>query len=996
MYFIGLNKIFMPIPSLKNSKNQSWRIQKKKYFLGRSNSSGYSHNKNLGNTQRKIYRSSQLLSPELKKKILIGLGVLFLISILTVIILVFQISRSLPDPNRLIEREIAQSTKIYDRTGENILYEIHGDQQRTLVNLSDIPEHLKWATIAIEDKNFYEHKGISFLGIFRGVIWQTIRGKKAQGGSTLTQQFIKNSILTSERTITRKIKEWLLAYKLENRFSKDEILQMYFNEIPYGSTAYGVEAASQKYFGKTVKEINLAEAAILAALPQGPSRYSPYGPNIDLLLGRQQYILDLMVEQGHITKEEAEEAKNYELTFKPQSANIKAPHFVMYVKDILSSKYGEKMVEQGGLKIITTLDLYKQEIAEEVVKEQAEKNLEKYNASNAALISIDPKTGQILCMVGSKDYFNQDIDGQVNITTSKRQPGSSLKPLVYATAFIKGYTPNTILYDVITNFSSDPAKSYEPHNYDNAEHGPVSIRKALAGSLNVPAVKAIYLAGIKNVTDLAFDLGYTTLTDTDRFGLSLVLGGGEVKLIEHANAYSAFAREGVQHPISAILKVEKPDGTVLEEFKDSEKKVIDPKIARQINDILSDNNARAYVFGERNWLTLGSRPVAAKTGTTNDYRDAWTMGYTPSIVTGVWVGNNDNSEMKRGADGGVVAAPIWHNFMDKVLGDTPIEKFNTPEIPTTGKAVLDGTIDTGNVIKIDKISGLLATEYTPKDLIIEKSFSQPHSILYYVDKNDPLGSAPKNPEQDPQFLLWEEPVLKWAEKQRASSTVATEDSQPPTESDNIHVPENIPTLKFISPTNNQTVLEPVLFSRIEASATRGISRIEYYINGNLFYTTTEYPYSLAKQIDFLKNGFHNLKVKACDDVENCSEKEVEFNLILENNNNKTKATEASIISPQNGTAITNIDFPLSFEISLNEPKQVANITLYSINVNDEKNIINTIYSPFSNTNPIIWEKTPPSETYRIFAEVSTWTKELVKTKEITLTVNNIETKKETP
>ncbi|HLD34818.1 MAG TPA: transglycosylase domain-containing protein, partial [Patescibacteria group bacterium] len=568
---------------------------------------------------------------------------------------------------------------------------------------------------------FYEHKGISIWGIFRGVVWQTIRGKKAQGGSTLTQQFIKNSILTSERTITRKIKEWLLAYRLENRFSKDEILQMYFNEIPYGSTAYGVEAASQKYFGKTVKDINLAEAAILAALPQGPSRYSPYGSNIDLLLGRQRYILDLMVDQGHATEEEAEEAKNYELTFSPPTANIKAPHFVMYVKEILSSKYGEKMVEQGGLKIITTLDLYKQEIAEEVVKEQAEKNLKNFNATNAALVAINPKNGQILCMVGSKDYFDQEIDGQVNITTSKRQPGSSLKPLVYAAAFIKGYTPNTILYDVITNFSNDATKPYEPRNYDSAEHGPVSIRKALAGSLNVPAVKAIYLAGIKNVTNLAFDLGYTTLSDPDRFGLSLVLGGGEVKLIEHANAYSAFAREGVLHPVSAILRVEKPDGTVLEEFQENEKKVLDPKIARQINDVLSDNGARAYIFGERNWLTLGTRPVAAKTGTTNDYRDAWTMGYTPSIVAGVWVGNNDNSEMKRGADGGVVAAPIWHNFMEKVLGDTPIEKFKPAEIPTTGKAMLDGQVDTGNIVKIDKISGLLATEYTPAHLIIEKS-----------------------------------------------------------------------------------------------------------------------------------------------------------------------------------------------------------------------------------------------------------------------------------
>lgn len=985
----------MPIHPLNNSKNQTWRTQKRKYFVSRAGSLNYSFNKNQGNNPRKSFGKKKLVSAALKKKLLIFTGSIFLLLLFACAILVFQIFRSLPDPNRLIEREIAQSTKIYDRTGEQILYEIHGNEQRTLVNLNDIPDHLKWATIAIEDKNFYEHKGISFWGIFRGVVWQTIRGKKAQGGSTLTQQFIKNSILTSERTITRKIKEWLLAYKLENRFSKDEILQMYFNEIPYGSTAYGVEAASQKYFGKTVKDINLAEAAILAALPQGPSRYSPYGSNIDLLLGRQRYILDLMVEQGHITKEEADEAKNYELTFRPPTANIKAPHFVMYVKELLANKYGEKMIEQGGLKIITSLDLYKQEIAENIIKEQAEKNLKNYNATNAALVSIDPKTGQILCLVGSKDYFDQEIDGQVNIATSKRQPGSSLKPLVYAAAFAKGYTPNTILYDVVTNFSNDKTKPYEPHNYDSAEHGPVTIRKALAGSLNIPAVKAIYLAGMKNVMDLALDLGYSTLTDTDRFGLSLVLGGGEVKLIEHTNAYAAFAREGVLHPLSAILKVEKSDGTVLEEYKEEEKRVLDPKIAREINDILSDNSARAYIFGEKNWLTLGARPVAAKTGTTNDYRDAWTMGYTPSIATGVWVGNNDNSEMKRGADGGVVAAPIWHDFMDKVLGDTPIERFKAPEIPKTGKAMLDGIIDTGNVIKIDKISGLLATEYTPQNLIIEKTFSQPHSILYYVNKDDPLGPAPENPEKDPQFDLWESRVLAWAEKQRASSTEAVADSLPPTEKDNVHLPENIPIVEFISPTNNQSILEPVLFSRVEASAKRGIARAEYYINDNLFYTATDFPYSLAKQINFLQNGFHNLKVVVCDDALNCASKEVEFNLILENNSNRPNKIEASLVRPSNGLAISNIDFPLPLELAINEPNQAASIDFYFLNPDKEKKSIGMINAPADPRILLNWEEIPPSGTYAVFAEIKTWTKDMIKTDEITVTVNNIE-KKETP
>ena len=541
-----------------------------------------------------------------------------------------------------------------------------------------------------------------------------------------------------------------------------------------------------------------------------------------------------MVNQGYIKEEEAQTAKDTPLEFKKESNNIIAPHFVMYIKEILSEKYGEKMVGQGGLKIITTLDLYKQNIAEEVIKAKAESNEKSYNATNAALISIDPKTGQILAMVGSRDYYNEEIDGQVNITTSSRQPGSSLKPLVYASAFIKGYTPNTMLYDVVTNFSNDAGKTYEPHNYDSTEHGPINMRKALAGSLNIPAVKTIYLAGIDNVLDLAQDLGYSTLNERDRYGLSLVLGGGEVKLIEHANAYSAFAREGFVSPIAGILKVEDAKGNVLEEFKPQDQQVIDPKISRMINDVLSDNNARSYIFGAKNWLTLNNRPVAAKTGTTNDYRDAWTMGYTPSLVTGVWVGNSDNTEMKRGADGSVVAAPIWHDYMQKVLGDTPVETFKKAEIPVTGKPMIDGQANVEKLVKLDKITGKLATEFTPPDLIIEKKFiNEPHCILYYIDKNNPLGDAPKDPSSDPQFHLWESAVKAWADKINKATTTPINYELPPTESDDLHLPENIPTLEILSPNSNDTLTDATLRVSIQATAARNISRVEYYINENL-------------------------------------------------------------------------------------------------------------------------------------------------------------------
>ncbi|MFH1822800.1 MAG: penicillin-binding protein [Patescibacteria group bacterium] len=968
----------MPIPQLSRPQNtnQSWRNQKKKYYVSGQKNNYYKTTSNKGGRKKgKPFSWSAIFFN--KKLIKFSIWII-VIGLIFGFFSIIWLSRNLPKPGQLIERQLAQSTKIYDRTGETILYEIHGDEKRTLVKLEDIPDYVKQATIAVEDKNFYKHGGFSFWAMFRTTITNILRGQKA-GGSTLTQQFIKNAVLTPEKTYTRKIKELILAYQVEKKFTKDEILQMYLNEIPYGSTAYGVEAASQRYFGKTVNDINLAEAAILAALPQAPSRYSPYGSYVDVLIQRQHFILDLMVEQGYTTEAKAEAAKQYNLDFKKQEENIIAPHFVMYVKEILSEKYGEKMIEQEGLKIYTTLDLYKQEIAEEVITEQAEKNEKNYQATNAALISLDPKNGQILAMVGSRDYFNDDIDGQVNVTTSLRQPGSSLKPLIYTAAFIKGYTPNTILYDVVTDFSTDPAKPYEPHNYDNEERGPVTIRKALAGSLNIPAVKAIYLAGIDNVLDLARDLAYTSFTERDRFGLSLVLGGGEVKLIEHTNAYSAFAREGTMHPLTAILKIEDKNGKVIEEYEEKEKKVLDPKIARLINSILSDNDARSYVFGENNWLTLGGRPVAAKTGTTNDYRDAWTIGYTPSIVTGVWVGNNDNSEMKRGAAGGVVAAPIWHDYMKKVLGDTPIEYFKPAEIIKTGKPILDGDIESGTKVKIDRASGLLATEYTPDSFIVEKTFIDHHSILYYVDKDDPSGDTPKDPAKDPQFNLWENRVLAWAEKQGLAT------STPPTKYDNLHRPENQPTFNIITPTTNQTIMEPLLVARIEATAPRGINRAEYYINDNLIFVNRNYPFDLAKQINFLNNGFHNLKIKVCDDIDNCSEKSLEFNLILDENQNSGDIT-ISWLEPANNLALNIIDFPLTIKVKTSNPSLTAKINIWARIEGGDQFLATTLEPIDFEIAEGDWLNLPDSGTYTLYAEGIGWGGQISKTKAYNLVI----------
>jgi len=808
---------------------------------------------------------------KLKNKLFVAFMLLAALGLLSAFILVAWVSRNLPNPNQLISREVAQSTKIYDRSGEHILYEIHGEEKRTLINLDEIPNNVKNATIAIEDKNFYKHGGFSIWAMIRTVATNVLYGRMA-GGSTLTQQFIKNAVLSSEKSYIRKIKEIILAQRIEKKFSKDEILQMYLNEIPYGSNTYGVEAASQKYFGKSVRDTNLAESALLAALPQAPSRYSPYGNNKDILLGRKDYILDLMAEQGYITEAEKNAAKSYEIKFERQETSITAPHFVMMIKEMLSEKYGETEVEQGGLKIYTTIDWDKQKNAEEIVKEKTENYQEKYQANNAALVAIDPKTGQVLAMVGSRDYFNDEIDGQVNVANRPRQPGSSMKPIVYASLFEQGYTPNTKFYDVVTNFSTDSGENYTPHNYDGKELGPVSIRQALAGSLNIPAVKAIYLAGINQVLNLADNLGYTTLGDRSRFGLSLVLGGGEVKMLEHINAYSAFSREGKINQLAMILKIEDKNGKTLEEYKDKQSRVLTTKSARMINSILSDNEARSYVFGPKNWLTLEDRPVAAKTGTTNDFRDAWTIGYTPSLVAGVWVGNTDNTKMKAGADGSVVAAPIWNEFMKRSLTGTPVEVFKELEDDKTGKAAIDGELEYSKKIIIDKETGLPATSNTLEENKVEVEVYNHHSILYYVDKNDPLGPEPEDPSLDPQFNNWESAVIRWAEENNQISNIEIISSL------NLIKPENEPTLNIISPQNGDIINSNILKVVVEANAPRGVKSIKYYLNDNALLgqgAETEINISL----DGLNNGYQTIKVTACDDVGNCKTQSANYNLI---------------------------------------------------------------------------------------------------------------------
>lgn len=804
--------------------------------------------------------------------------ILFLISLilfcLVAGIIVFAwFAKDLPDPQQISHIQLVQSTKIYDRTEDVLLYDVHGEEKRTIIEFNQISDHIKNATIVTEDANFYQHHGIHFKAILRA-IWANLKNKSfSQGFSTISQQVIKNSLLTPEKTLTRKLKEIILSLELERKYSKDEILSFYLNQVSYGSNAYGIEAASQTFFGKSAKDINLAEAAILAGLPKAPSYYSPYGLHPEDLKARQEYVLDRLAQFGYISQDEALAAKKEKLNFMPPGQEIKAPHFVMYIKEYLESRYGQKQVEQSGLKVITTLDYQSQQLAEDLLRQQAEKNLKTSKARNMALVALDPKTGQILTMVGSKDYFDVKNDGNVNVALRDRQPGSAFKPIAYATAFKKGFGPDTVVFDVSTEFATGSSPSYRPQNYTGKSYGPVSLRSALAMSLNIPAVKTLYLAGLNETINTAQDLGISTLKDRSRFGLSLVLGGGELKLLELTAAYGVFADEGVLHPTNFILKVEDYQGNVLEEYRDQPRRVLPEQITRQITDILSDNAARSPMFGANSYLYLGDIPAAAKTGTTQDFRDGWALGYTPSLVVGVWAGNNDNSPMAQDP-GGRTAGPLWHDFMLAMLKDKPKEEFTKPESATTDKPMLNGQYNNNYILKIDKISGKLASDLTPPEYIMEKIFSQIHCILYYIDKNDPLGPIPQTPWQDPQFINWETAVQDWLTSPAAQARGLSPNTSLPSEYDDIHTLENQPQIEILSPQENETVKSKISVN-LRATAPFFIKQVDLFFDSTLIYSTSQGNLNFSWSIPAsAMPGEHFLRVQAYDQVGNQAQKEI--------------------------------------------------------------------------------------------------------------------------
>jgi len=937
------------------------------------------HSKKIGWRSKKIHSPRKLKKKKRRKifKTLIILLSFFTLLGCAILASIFVwISRDLPDPDKFLEREIIQSTKIYDREEKTVLYEIFTEERRTLVEISDIPKNLIYATITVEDRNFFEHKGFDLKGIARAIIANIFGGgKKIQGGSTITQQLIKNAILKPERTFARKIRELILAYQIERKFSKDEILKMYFNEIPYGSSAYGVEAAAQIYFSKKSSKLTLDEAATLAALPKAPTYYSPYGQNKEKLLARRNYILDQMAELGFISNKEKEEAKKTETLakIKPRKERIIAPHFVMFIKEQLIEKYGHRLVEQGGLKVITTLDLEKQKIAEEAIRKN-EENLKKFGANNAALVAIEVKTGEILAMIGSKDYFDERIDGYVNVALAPRQPGSSFKPVVYAKAFEKGYTSETILFDVITNFGPDgTGKDYIPKNYDEKERGPLTMRKALAGSLNIPGVKTLYLAGLDSVLDLAEKMGYTTFSDRSRFGLAIVLGGAEVKLLEHTSAFGIFARQGLKIPTFSILKVEDQRGKILEEKPEvTPEKIFEPQIAKKINDVLSDNKARAFIFGEKNYLILDDRPVAAKTGTTQNWRDAWTIGYTPSLVAGVWVGNTRSEEMKRGADGSKVAAPIWNYFMKEVLKNSPVESFNLPESEVIEKPILRGEIPE-ITLKIDRASGKLATHLTPETFIIEKKYKNYHSILHFVDKDNPRGQVPENPANDPIYQRWEQGIQNWAK--RKGIILET----PPTEYDDLHTPWHQPKITIISPKQGENISHNLLTVEIEASAPRGLRRIEVLVNekiGDLIYSP---PYLSSLNISGLSSGSHKIIIRAYDDIDNQGLAQVNINL--------TQTFKPKIIwlNPKNNEIIYEEQFPLTLSFLLPQIR-FKEIKIYAQRLGGEKIIISQITNfPLARLN-VTWLDSLLPGNYELFLEAIDEMDQPIESEKINITI----------
>ncbi|MBU1151662.1 transglycosylase domain-containing protein [Patescibacteria group bacterium] len=875
--------------------------------------------------------------------IAVSLGILGIITIAGTIAI---LSISLPDVADIEKNSQAQSTEIFDREG-NLLYTIHGEENREKVEFEDISPYLIDATVSIEDDLFWEHKGFDLLAFGRAGLYEVFGIGTPRGGSTITQQYIKNTFLSNERTYTRKLKELILAIRLERSLTKQEILALYLNRIPYGNNAYGVEKAAEIYFGKNSKELTLGESAILAALPQGPSRYNPFGNNkyshllkefteeelkkrtiekesdlyieeytrgligqhVDLgngetvyIQGRSDLVLKRMFDLETITMEERQEALNeiQTIEFNEYRESITHPHFVLYIKQILEERYGKDVVEEGGLKVTTTIDPNLQQYAEEIAIEHGAHNESSFGANNLAIFTINPKTGEILAMVGSRDYFDEEIDGNVNVVLRPRQPGSSFKPFTYAQAFYQGYAPGNILYDIPTKIGQD-----QPENYDGSWQGQISIRKALGNSRNIPAIKAYFLAGQQEpIIDLVERLGITSLNKSHSYGYPLALGAGEVSLFEMVKAYSAFATMGRSPKITGILKIENANGDVLEEFDPEAAifpEVLDPQIAYLITNILSDKSNSVgpglFVEGFTNAAKTGTSTKANKKesgGTEVRPSDAWTIGYSPSLITGVWVGNTDGSGLGYNANGYDAAAPIFKKIMTKAFSNfEEDEPFEEP----------DGI----KHIRISKTSGLLPGPSTPESNIIEEvfaSFSVPTEVenTFYTVKIDKISGkrattfTPKDATESATYqnfkpiaplLNWEQEIINYySGKEESSTNGKVLIGIPPQDFDDIHTAETAassPSITIQNPSSHTEIQQGSLTVNIELSAPNGVEVVEYYLDDKKEYFTSTAPYRGYLNISkFLQPGTRHLIVaKVIDKLGYSNQSAIEIKIVEE-------------------------------------------------------------------------------------------------------------------
>lgn len=801
-------------------------------------------------------------------KINIGKLVFFgLLGVTLFVVLIFAwYSRGLPDPAK-VQRKTGFSTEILDRTGEVILYDVFTDQDRKFTALADVPDYLKKATIAIEDKEFYNHQGFDPMAVLR-IFKNAVLKQRLIGGSTLTQQLVKMILLTNERSVSRKVREFMLSLRIEKTFSKDEILQMYLNEAPYGGTAVGVAAASQIYFGKEPKDLTLTECVLLAGLPQSPSRYSPYsGSNSKAYLPRAKDVSRRMREDGMITIE-MEQKVNSELDviqFQGLGSNkIKAPHYVMYIKELLEEKYGASILETGGLKVTTSLDWELQQKAEKTVKEEVDKVTATLNIKNGSSVILNTNTGEILSMVGSKDFFDKTIDGEVNVSTRLRQPGSSIKPLVYAAAFAKNFGPATVLADTLTEFpGKDENTPYIPKNYDGKEHGLIHLRDALGSSINIPAVKLLALVGVENVLRQGYKMGLTSLDPTKetmaRVGLSMALGGAEVRLLDLASAYSAFANGGYKIAPVAILKIEDNQRRVIYENKAvKSERVVDEKVSFLINSILADNNARLLTFGQNSYLNMGARAVAVKTGTTNDLRDNWTIGWSRDFIVGVWVGNNNNEKMKNVASGVSGAAPIWRRQILDVLTKKPDLPFSSPEgvsqievdnvsgypshdgFGSYREWFINGSIPSGPDPIHTKVRVCKADPSKLADMISISQGNYDEKEFIIIKEKDPLTTKG----------LWQKSIDEWVSKQENSIY------KPPTEPCGASAEMDI---QIVTPASQTRVDGDQVTFRFSVASAKPVLEARLYLDDTLEQTFTDGIFLKSIKVT---TGKHTLRVVA--------------------------------------------------------------------------------------------------------------------------------------